>query len=171
RSRRLAAGFHRKALRSCVVGYVVPANVVAAVAPQARVVEEFDAVRLAVVFDPDGLPVDVAGGAFLLVTESRRIPGRDAGLEALLVLANHDALGADDQRTLRQHHLSFERGGLLAFVGGHAVRLDVHRLVAIGPLGACRRSSERPRRREREGAQPTFSRAAHRTCPGPWTAG
>ena len=157
--------FTVKPLRPRVVRYEISANIVAAVAAQPRIVEEFDAVGLVVVFDSHRLPVDVSSAAFLLVPERRGIAGRDAVLKALAVLSNDDSLGADDERALRQHHLALEGRGFLGLVGGHAVRFYVHRLVAIGPLGERRRGCERPHRRERQRRRRRLlSRRAHRTC-------
>src|ERR1700694_4977076 len=57
--RGVAARLHGKELGLGVVGDGVAANVVATVAAQPRLVEEFDALYLAVVLDPERLAVDV----------------------------------------------------------------------------------------------------------------
>src|SRR6266852_1588122 len=94
--------FHGKAFGPGVVGNVIAANVVPAVAAQPGVVVEFNAVELVVVHDLERFSVNVSASPFLSVTEGRRIAGGDSVVEAVGVLLHDDTIRANDERALRE---------------------------------------------------------------------
>jgi hypothetical protein len=122
-----------------IVGNELAANFVeAALDPGA--VEELGLFGLGIVLDAFAFAFDV----FVLASRFCRKRGRcaggaggDAALVAVVVLADDDALGADDQRALDQLHVAFEGLHLLHVIDRDAVGLDIDRLVAVGLFGAA----------------------------------
>src|SRR5258708_9343671 len=97
-----AGRFHGKAFGFGVIGDVVAANIVPAVATQPGAVGEFDAIEFVVVFDLQSFPVDVISAPLSFVAEGPLIARRGPIVEAVAVLSSDDSGFQKYKRALPQ---------------------------------------------------------------------
>ena len=108
--RTVLAGIGREELGLGVIGDIVAAHVIAAVAAQPSACEELHLVGLAVVFNTLSLAVDILIEALALLAKGGQIACGHAILKALGVLLYGNAVGADDQSALCQDGASLKDG-------------------------------------------------------------
>ena len=69
-------------------------------------------------------------------------------LKAIAVLADRELRATDDDGALGDHHIAGEYTGLLQLIMAAIIRLNIHGLGAVGPLGM-----RQQRRHQRGGHQ------------------
>ncbi len=107
----------------------------ALVTPHHGVADELDHVGPAVVFDTFTLAFDVFVDVVALLAVKSQLAGRrhhDGLLVTLGVLADVDALAADDGRALGDHHIAGEHTGLFQVVIPQRIGFGIHGLVPVG---------------------------------------
>ena len=76
--------------------------------------------------------------AFALLLEARQAAGAAVGdtlLEAIGVLGDDELVGADDQRSLREHDVALVDLDFLDVIDADAIGFQADRFLAVGPLG------------------------------------
>src|SRR5258708_9890757 len=117
-----------------VVGDLVGGDLVV-VALHARAVVELEHVVAVVELRALGEALDPLVGVVALLAEHHRRAVRHVELVAILVLAHRHLVGGHAHGALRDHHVAFERGGLVVLVARPAVGADDDFLLAVAALG------------------------------------
>ncbi len=146
-----------------VVRDVIAADLVRAALEQ-RVVEELDQLLRAVVLETLRVALVILVDAVALLAQRDRISVCGGRQRVVGVLAEHDAIGADLERALRDDHVAGERASARLQVRVTGVAGEVDRLLAIGLLGVRRCVRARAPRTTRSAPARRRSRRRRHGC-------